>query len=88
MKRFHNRCDQGIRRLVRLTHEMIHLADHGDAQRDDVGCGILFGFVRDCAYKIRSLAQTELDEHDKNAQCSEVHTEPSCEGDREIEYKA
>ena len=48
---------------IRLAKELLELADRGDDQRNDVGCGVLYGTVRDCAYKIRTLALTELKAH-------------------------
>jgi len=45
------------------TYKMMELADEGDSNREDVGCGVLFGTVRDCAYKIQSLAELEIAEH-------------------------
>jgi len=32
------------------TTSMIDLADEGDADREDTGCGILYGVLRDSAY--------------------------------------
>ncbi len=44
---------------------MIQLANSGDAEREDTGCGILYGVVRDAAYKIKKLAETEQHNHMK-----------------------
>lgn len=57
-------CNQHIRRALTLADALLTLADEGDAVRKDVGCGVLFGTIRDSAYKIRSLANLELMEHD------------------------
>ena len=51
-----------------LAAELVVLADSGDENRDDDGCGILFGVVRDSAYKIRKLAQRELVVHSSRRQ--------------------
>ncbi|MBN1765045.1 MAG: hypothetical protein JW860_07300 [Sedimentisphaerales bacterium] len=51
---------------------MLNLADEGDADRDDIGCGILFGTLRDCAYKLRTLAQSEMMEHKKKGLWQEI----------------
>jgi hypothetical protein len=32
---------------------MIRLADQGDADREDTGCGVLYGVLRDAAFKIQ-----------------------------------
>ena len=42
---------------------MIDLACRGDAEREDVGCGILYGVMLDAAYKIRQLAEKEKTAH-------------------------
>jgi hypothetical protein len=42
---------------------MIHLADLGETDREDNGCGILFGVLRDSAYKLRQLAEAEKQNH-------------------------
>jgi len=55
--------EHNIERALQLARELLTLADEGDAQRSDVGCGVLFGTVRDCGYKIRALAEAEQDRH-------------------------
>ena len=42
---------------------MIHLADRGEADREDNGCGILYGVLRDSAYKLKKLAEEEKRNH-------------------------
>ena len=44
---------------------MIDLADHGDTDREDNGCGILYGILRDSAYKLKKLAEEEKENHIK-----------------------
>lgn len=56
-------CDQNIKRTLYLTQQMIELADQGDADREDTGCGVLYGVLRDSAYKIRQLAEQEKRRH-------------------------
>ncbi len=56
-------CDQNIQRTILLTQEMIRLADRGDAEREDVGCGILYGILRDSAYKLWRMAEEEKKRH-------------------------
>ena len=58
-------CDESIRKTIELTNDMLELADEGDAVREDPGCGVLYGVVRDAAYKIRKLAETEKEAHIK-----------------------
>jgi hypothetical protein len=56
-------CDQNIVRTIRLSQEMMRLADQGDAEREDTGCGVLYGVLRDAAYKILQLAEEEKRRH-------------------------
>ena len=56
-------CDKHIIRTLELTEEMIDLADMGDADREDTGCGVLYGILRDSAYKLRKLAEKEKKAH-------------------------
>ena len=58
-------CDESIKKTLKLTDKMIDLADEGDAMREDSGCGILYGVLRDSAFKIRQLAESERDAHIK-----------------------
>jgi len=56
-------CDHNIKLTISLTQEMIRLADRGDADREDTGCGILYGMLRDSAYKIWRMAEEEKKRH-------------------------
>jgi hypothetical protein len=56
-------CNHNLRRALSLVEEMIDLADQGDADREDVGCGVLYGIIRDSAYKIQKMAQEEKRRH-------------------------
>jgi hypothetical protein len=42
---------------------MINLANQGDADREDTGCGILYGVMRDTAYKLKKIAEEEKRNH-------------------------
>jgi hypothetical protein len=44
---------------------MINLANKGDADREDIGCGVIYGVMRDAAYKIKKLAEAEKENHIK-----------------------
>jgi hypothetical protein len=55
--------NENLLRVLRLTREMMLLADQGDEARQDDGCGVLYGTLRDSAYKIRKLAEQERDQH-------------------------
>lgn len=58
--------NKNITRVLQVSREMMVLADAGDAARKDRSCGILYGTLRDAAYKLRSLAENEKRQHQKN----------------------
>ena len=58
-------CDINIKKTLQLTDQMIELAEMGDAQREDTGCGILYGVLLDSAYKLKRLAEKEKENHIK-----------------------
>ena len=57
------KCDDNIKQTFKLVEEMLKLADDGDNDRLDTGCGIMYGMIRDSAYKIRQLAEKEKKIH-------------------------
>ena len=56
-------CDTNIQKTLLLADEMLALADQGDADREDIGCGILYGVLRDAGYKLKKLAEAEKEKH-------------------------
>jgi len=58
-------CDKSIQKTLEMVEIMLEVADQGDAVREDTGCGILYGIVRDSAYRIKKLAETEKAAHIK-----------------------
>lgn len=56
-------CDENIIRVIALAEEMITLSDEGDALTEDTGCGVLYGVLRDSAYRIKKLAEEERAAH-------------------------
>ena len=56
-------CDRNIKETIQLAERMIQLADKGDTDREDIGCGILYGMLRDSGYKIKQLAEAEKLKH-------------------------
>ena len=56
-------CDHNIKRTLELVESMINLAERGDNEREDNGCGILYGILRDAAYKIKQVAEVEREAH-------------------------
>jgi hypothetical protein len=57
------KCNEILGRTLRLTETMVELADLGDEAREDVGCGVLYGLLRDSAFKIRKAAEQEREAH-------------------------
>lgn len=61
---------ENLRSVLQMCEQMLALANEGDAHRQDAGCGVVFGTLRDMAYKIRSLAEKELGRHERNAKAT------------------
>ncbi len=61
-------CNEVIEETISLTDVMLALSDKGDMVREDDGCGILYGVLRDAAYKIRKTAEAEKEAHIKKGQ--------------------
>jgi hypothetical protein len=55
--------NENLLRVKRLTNEMLALADDGDQHRNDSTCGVLYGILRDMAYRLRKLADEECEQH-------------------------
>ena len=58
-------CDENIRNTLKIANEMIYLAEKGNLESVDNGCGILYGVLLDSAYKIRKIAEFEREAHIK-----------------------
>lgn len=58
-------CDRYIEKTIDLARRMLDLADEGDAVREDPSCGVLYGIIRDSAYKIKKFAEAEREAHIK-----------------------
>jgi len=56
-------CDKNIIKALELADEMILLAQKGDEEREDSGCGILYGVLLDSGFKLRQLARKERTAH-------------------------
>ncbi len=57
-------ANRNLEKVIALCSEMLELSDLGDHYRPDDGCGVVFGSMRDSAYKIRQLAKDELARHE------------------------
>lgn len=51
-----------IKQVRQLTREMLALADEGDRDRLDDRCGILYGVLRDMAYRLRKQMDVDCRE--------------------------
>ena len=56
-------CDRNLQETLDLAERLIALSFKGDDQREDSGCGILYGVMRDAGFQIRNLAQREVQHH-------------------------
>jgi hypothetical protein len=58
-------CDESIKKAIALADDMLNLSDEGDSVREDSSCGVLYGVIRDSAYRIKRMAEDERDAHIK-----------------------
>ena len=58
-----NSDEKNLHKVIQLCYEMLELADHGDRFRQDTRSGVVYGALRDAAYKVRKLAEQELAQH-------------------------
>ncbi|MEW5944966.1 MAG: hypothetical protein AB1742_02080 [bacterium] len=56
-------CNEKIQKALGLARELMILADEGDEARDDDSCGVLYGVIRDSAYRIKEQAEKEKKKH-------------------------
>ena len=75
------RCNRNIRDTLELARKMIILADKGDLDSEDDGCRVLYGVVRDCAYKIRAQAEREREAHKSKGKWEEVDNKEASNND-------
>ena len=52
-----------LKKILDMSSKMLELADFGDKHRRDAGCGVVFGNLRDDAYKLHRLAEKEIERH-------------------------
>ncbi|MBN1556885.1 MAG: hypothetical protein JW951_01920 [Lentisphaerae bacterium] len=58
-----SRPNHNIRRALAASRALMILADEGEAESRDDGCQVLYGVIRDCAYRIRKRAGSEKEFH-------------------------
>jgi len=54
---YKKQCDINIAQTIDLAQKMIKLAQTGYEQREDPGCGILYGILLDSGYRLLDIAQ-------------------------------
>ncbi|UCD83608.1 MAG: hypothetical protein JSU92_09930 [Deltaproteobacteria bacterium] len=52
-----------IKEVLELVRQLIIVADQGELDCEDDGCRVLYGIIRDCAYKIKAQAEHEREIH-------------------------
>lgn len=52
-----------IRKALGISAQLNLLADQAEMESEDDGCRVLYGVIRDCAYKIRQRAEYEREMH-------------------------
>lgn len=58
-----NKGTKNVTCVIELSRKLLFCADRGDMQREDDSCGVLFGVVRDSAYRMLDLALKERQKH-------------------------
>ena len=53
-----------------MVRSLIILADEGERDSNDDGCRLLYGVIRDSAYKIKYEAEREREAHQANKKWS------------------
>jgi hypothetical protein len=56
-------CDENIKKTLEVVEAMLAVANQGDMDREDPGCGVMYGILRDSAYKIKKAAEQEKESH-------------------------
>ncbi len=56
-------CNEHIKQAFDAARRLTILADEGEGASRDDGCMVLYGVIRDCAYKIRIEAEREREAH-------------------------
>lgn len=60
-----SKSEQNIQSALGLARQLIILADQGETDCRDDGCRVLYGIIRDSAYKITNQAKLERAIHQR-----------------------
>ncbi len=63
---FMKQCNKNILKVLDSARKLLFIADEGDISREDDGCGVLYGIVRDSAYKMVKQAEIEIENHKRS----------------------
>lgn len=66
------KCNENINKALELADRLLELGAKGDEEREDEGCGVLYGIIRDAGYRVRELAEKEKEKHIKNGKWDET----------------
>ncbi len=55
------KCNKHLKEALDLARSLIILADDGERDSEDDSCSLLYGIVRDCAYRIKKDAECEVE---------------------------
>lgn len=58
-----HKCNRHILDVLELSRQLIIVADEGERDAEDDSCVVLYGVVRDCAYRMRCRAEQEREAH-------------------------
>jgi len=56
-------CDLHLQESLELAERMIALSFQGDQDREDNGCGIIYGMMRDAGFRLKHLVTREIESH-------------------------
>ena len=56
-------CDLHLQESLKLAERLIDLSFQGDQDREDNGCGIIYGMMRDAGFRLKHLVNREIENH-------------------------
>jgi len=56
-------CDLHLEESLKLAERLIDLSFKGDQDREDNGCGIIYGVMRDAGFRLKHLVSREMETH-------------------------
>lgn len=71
------KCNENINKALELADRLLELGATGDEEREDEGCGVLFGIIRDAGYRVKDLADKEKEKHIKSGKWDEIESSVS-----------